>query len=253
MTIEFIESKNVGAGSDLYKERADWLDQQVSKAVLGQTATTDAIAGGHAVGKEHRQVQEDIERADARRCPRSQPRPGAAVGRPRVWAAEEISAICIGRPEEKDIAGIVDATTKLVPLGFRAKTSEFYALLGLSEPKAKDEVLAAAVPSAADTIWPKPGQTDKSKTALHTQQPPQIPRDAVDDLADAAELLSSQSADAMINTIRQLLDNCETLDEVRDRLLELVPEMPAAGFAEVMRRALAMAELTGRSEIAAGV
>ena len=32
MTIEFIEAGNVGASHTLYKERADWIDQQISKA-----------------------------------------------------------------------------------------------------------------------------------------------------------------------------------------------------------------------------
>lgn len=49
MMIEFIEAANVGASHALYKERADWLDQQMSKAVLGQTATTDAVVGGKSV------------------------------------------------------------------------------------------------------------------------------------------------------------------------------------------------------------
>ncbi|CAN0459889.1 unnamed protein product, partial [Phaeothamnion confervicola] len=42
MNIEFVESKSADSNSDLYLKRADWLDQQTSKAVLGQTATTDA-------------------------------------------------------------------------------------------------------------------------------------------------------------------------------------------------------------------
>ena len=46
MVIDFVETKSVGATADLYKQRADWLDQQISKAVLGQTATTDAVTGG---------------------------------------------------------------------------------------------------------------------------------------------------------------------------------------------------------------
>src|SRR5687768_9336960 len=66
MLIEFVEAKNVTAGAELYERQADSLDRQISKAVLGQTATTDAIAGGHAVGREHRQMQEDIETADAK-------------------------------------------------------------------------------------------------------------------------------------------------------------------------------------------
>lgn len=71
MSIDFIETANLGAAADLYEKRADWLDRQVSKAVLGQTATTDAVTGGLGSGKEHREVQEDIERADARAWPPS--------------------------------------------------------------------------------------------------------------------------------------------------------------------------------------
>ena len=66
MSIDFVEAKNVGSAHQLYKERSDWLDQQISKAVLGQTATTDAVTGGLGSGREHREVQEDLERADAR-------------------------------------------------------------------------------------------------------------------------------------------------------------------------------------------
>lgn len=46
MSIDFVESGNVGAGSDLYERRADWFDRQTSKAVLGQTGTTDTKQGG---------------------------------------------------------------------------------------------------------------------------------------------------------------------------------------------------------------
>ena len=66
MRIDFIVSGNLGAAAGLYKERADWLDQQISKAVSGHTATTDAVAGGLGSGKEHRAVQKDIETADAK-------------------------------------------------------------------------------------------------------------------------------------------------------------------------------------------
>jgi phage gp29-like protein len=65
MAIDFIKTELSGS-IDLYERRADWLDRQISKLVLGQTATTDAQAGGYAVGKVHDGVREDIERADAR-------------------------------------------------------------------------------------------------------------------------------------------------------------------------------------------
>lgn len=66
MAIEFVETGTVSATGELYERRADWLDKQISKAVLGQTSTTDAEIGGLGSGKEHREVQEDIERSDAK-------------------------------------------------------------------------------------------------------------------------------------------------------------------------------------------
>ncbi len=66
MEIEFVKLEGTTAAAELYEKRCSWLDLQVSKLVLGQTTTTDAVSGGHAVAKEHRLVQEDIERADAR-------------------------------------------------------------------------------------------------------------------------------------------------------------------------------------------
>lgn len=65
MVVDFVEA-SISGSIDLYERRADWLDRQVSKLVLGQTATTDAQAGGYAVGKVHDGVRDDIERADAR-------------------------------------------------------------------------------------------------------------------------------------------------------------------------------------------
>ena len=48
--IEFIEAKITG-NIALFEGLAKYIDQQISKAVLGNTGTTDAIAGGHAVGR----------------------------------------------------------------------------------------------------------------------------------------------------------------------------------------------------------
>ncbi len=67
MEIEFVSvDRGTGTPGQLFERRADWLDRQVSKLVLGQTTTTDAVSGGHAVAQEHRLVQEDLERADAK-------------------------------------------------------------------------------------------------------------------------------------------------------------------------------------------
>jgi phage gp29-like protein len=65
MQLEFIESKS-NKGAEAFEKQARYLDEQMSKIVLGQTTTTDAISGGHAVSKEHNEVRHDILRSDAR-------------------------------------------------------------------------------------------------------------------------------------------------------------------------------------------
>ncbi len=252
MLIEFVESANVGAASGLYKERADWLDQQVSKAVLGQTATTDAIAGGHAVGQEHRQVQEDIERADARTL-------AAILNRDlvRPWVdleygpQQQYPKLSIGRAEETDVKLVVEALKDLVPMGLRVQASVMRDLLGLPEPDDGAEVLTA--PAVANPLpdfsTPRPGEEPK-RLSLHAAELKPA-ADAADLLASQAEDLAQPSADAIIDKVKELVLSVGSLDELRDRLKEFAPKLPAADLANTLGQALAMAELLGRSEIAA--
>ena len=160
MSIEFIESKNVGPGSDLYEKRSDWLDRPISKAVLGQTTTTDAVSGGHAVAQEHRQVQEDIETADCKAL-------AATLNRDlvRPWIDLEYGPqqnyprIRIARPKSEDLKGLADALNILVPLGLRVGESEIRDKFGISDPGKDERVLGqpappACLPMRSATDWP---------------------------------------------------------------------------------------------------
>jgi phage gp29-like protein len=236
MLIEFIESKDVGAGSDLFLKRADWLDQQMSKAVLGQTATTDAIAGGHAVGKQHRQVQKDIERADAKALSailnRDLVRPwidlneGPQKGYPRLR---------IGHGDDRDVKAIVDSVVELVPMGMRVQASDMRDLLGLSDPDAGAELLVT--PAAPVTIAPSL-QSTRSR------------RDAIGALADDAEKLLDPANDELINGVRAIIDRCTSLQQVQRELTKWKPALAQKNLAGMLRMALVMAQLAGREDIA---
>jgi phage gp29-like protein len=68
MLIEFTEARQTGS-AELYERFCEYLDRQVSKAVLGQTLTTDLLrgAGSRAAAQVHDEVRRDILAADARR------------------------------------------------------------------------------------------------------------------------------------------------------------------------------------------
>lgn len=250
MMIEFVESKNVSSSLDLYERRADWLDQQVSKAVLGQTTTTDAIAGGHAVSQEHRQVQEDIERADSRTL-------SAILNRDlvRPWIDLEYGpqdaypTIRIGREDATDVEVTIDGIVRLVPLGLRVQKSWANDLLGIPDPDAGAELLA--VPSAPAALPPPAAPFGVAgREALQAAAPAIADNNTADRLAAETAKLAAPVTDRMIDMVRALVDNAESLDGVRESLKALKPNLPADELAQLMQMALAMADLSGRAEIA---
>ena len=69
MLIEFVETRGNG-GAELYERFCEYLDKQVSKAVLGQTLTTETPrdgGGSRAAAQVHDSVRRDIMESDARR------------------------------------------------------------------------------------------------------------------------------------------------------------------------------------------
>lgn len=157
MLIELVKADVTGS-HELYEKRTRFLDEQISKLVLGQTATTDAIAGGYAVGKVHRAVADDIEKSDARQL-------AATLNRDLVRPLIDLNfgprdaypKIRIGRPEEVDAKALVDNVTRLVPLGFKVPVDALYERIGIRQPEAGDDVLS----SPRETTGTAPGDGGK--------------------------------------------------------------------------------------------
>ena len=65
MRIEFVETAKSAGGDKLFLGLAEWIDRQVSKAVLGQTMTTDD-GSSLAQAQVHEDVRSDITESDAK-------------------------------------------------------------------------------------------------------------------------------------------------------------------------------------------
>lgn len=63
--IEFIESQKT-TSVEIYERLARYCDEQISKAVLGQTLSSDSGGGSYAQGKVHNEVRHDLTVADAK-------------------------------------------------------------------------------------------------------------------------------------------------------------------------------------------
>ena len=265
MTIDFVEPANVGAASDLYLRRADWLDQQISKAVLGQTSTTDAVVGGLGSGKEHREVQKDIETADARAR-------AAILNRDliRPWMDLEFGPagayprIRIERSEPEDLAAMSAALGTLVPLGLRVSMTEVRDRFGFGDPAETDEILAPA-PAAAPPVDPgQPGSPVKGfsglfkgvkgapgiTTAPQAEGPPAAksePPGAADLIADRLVVETAPAMDIMLDQIEAMLGAASTLEEFGEMLRTGFPQLDGSVLARVLAEALTAAHADGRA------
>jgi phage gp29-like protein len=261
MTIEFIESGSIGASSDLYERRADWLDRQVSKAVLGQTTSTDAISGGHAVSREHRQVQEDIERADARAL-------AGILNRDlvRPWIDLEFGPqrayprIVIARPEAHDLGLMSTALAAMIDRGLTVEQSEIRDRFGLSEPGSGASVM---VPAASGAIPAPPAASLNGQRAFFKGGPAALGMQtalqaegrsaALPERSDPATLLADRleaearpAMAAMLDRIEAMLSAAGSLEEFREMLLAGLPGLDTGALAAVMAQAGLAAHLAGR-------
>lgn len=265
MEIEFVKGDTSGS-TDLFIKRADWYDKQVSKAVLGQTSTTDAEVGGLGSGKEHREVQEDIETADARDL-------AAIINRDliRPWVdlnygkQRRYPSIKIARPEAEDLKYLSDALGGFIDRGLAVPVSWIRGKFGAPEPKQDEEILRPQRQNAPATqpAPPPEDQTPPENEFKHRFKHPPDParattalsatpasqsrseplENSVDRLADEARV----PVEAMLVRIETILDAAGSLDEAREMLLAAFPEVSTEELTSTLADALLAAHAGGRA------
>ncbi|MEA5090822.1 DUF935 domain-containing protein [Solidesulfovibrio sp.] len=257
MSIDFIEAKISGSIA-LFEKLAEFLDKQVSKAVLGQTGTTDV---GQHVGtaNAHEEVRRDIEAADARQL-------AATLNRDLVRPMVDLNLgprrcyprISIKRPDEEDLAALADNLAKLVPLGLKVGMSTIRDKYGLPDPDPDEELLhAPGQGQDADPALPEPAapprdrQAAASRRAVSAAAPP-APAQALDavDVAVAEELDGwQQLVDPLLASVRALLDDCLaqglTFSEFQARLPEALAGQDTGPLTEHLARLGFFAHLAG--------
>lgn len=282
MEMELIESKGANAGATLFSERANWLNYEVSKLVLGGTAGTDAIKGGHAVGQEHRSAEQDVEKFDAMLI-------GGSVNRQIIPAMVAFTfgpqpgypIVHIGTQEQVPISDVIASIADLGPLGFEAKASEIRDRLQLSKPEPGDEVIGMPkpVPGAAGAgagagSSPLANEDVKIKANPHPEINPnsdaralatagklfgrllaaQTARGGDDEVKAVLAALDARMArDAagalggMTAQVRAAYEAADDLQDLAHRLAAL--QLDNTAFAEAMTQGMALANLAGQAAL----
>ena len=156
MQVEFAQAGQVKSAGDLFRSLAEWTDKQISKAVLGQTMTTDDGAS-YSQANVHNDVRIDILKADANALQTTLNRD---LIKPYIdlnfGVQQAYPRINFHVDEPADIKLLSESLQKLVPLGLKVSATDIREKLGLPEPAEDDELLmpptqpGGALPPPAD-------------------------------------------------------------------------------------------------------
>lgn len=237
MDIEFVEnSSGKGGTNPIFENLARYVDEQISKAVLGQTMTTDD-GSSMAQAEVHNDVRHDIALSDARAVAGTINRDlvasavafnfGSEVSPPRV-------AIDIAEPE--DIEKTVKSMVSLAQVGVSFRMSDARSKVGASDPEEGDEVFGGDLPrTSPDTA-----------RQVHTARA----GDEVDEIAEIRDAMMADWEPDMAELLEPILDAIDAADSYEDALrrIEALEALPSGRLVERLASGMFRARALGDVE-----
>lgn len=246
MAIELLEAKRNGT-FDGYEKLARYMDEDISKIVLGQTLTTSqGSSGSRALGQVHNEVRLELTKGDADLL--SDTLNGSLVRWIVDFNLPGYAALGIPYPsvwwdvsEPEDLVARAERDTKVKGLGYKPTPEYIEGTYG--EGWVPDQAPPPEPPPANDLA----AMFAEAGTRARARLGGQVPEVA---LAEQLGAAAAPETDAWLDRIAGIVAGASSLEDVASGLLKLYPTLATAGLAEAMSQALAVAQLTGRAEIA---
>ncbi|MDR2551442.1 MAG: DUF935 domain-containing protein [Desulfobulbus sp.] len=230
MVVKFLEAARSGS-IDTYEKLARYMDEQISECVLGETLSTNiGTTGSMAAAKTHNEVRIELAKGDSDllsdtvnetlvRWVVELNLPGA--GPPKVWR---------DFAEEEDLKARSETDKNLSDMGF--EPDERY------------------VNETYGGKWRKKQSQEQPPPDPAGEPAAQFAEEAADTVDQvAAQLLTEADGADMGEAIYRLLAECGSLEEARDRLLDIYDQVPVATTGTALGNRLFQAGLTGRAEV----
>lgn len=243
MEIEFHEVTGA-SGNGLFSGKAEYLDKQISKGVLGQTMSTDD-GSSLAQAKVHENVRHDIGKADARQTAvtinRDLIRPYVVLNHGHQ---EQYPTVVLPFTESDDIKVLAEAINKLVPLGLEVSMNKVRQRIGFDAPE-KDEPILHFIGSLKQDVE---AEVKAEKTAkAHEEQLPcphcgeihglaSDQRDELDLLVDDGLDGWEQQLEPLLKPLKELFKRAQSYEELDAGLSDLMAKMDGGVLADKLAK-----------------
>lgn len=237
-----IDFKEAAKGThDPFDWMVQWAEKSMSKAILGGTLTTqaDGKSSTNALGNVHNEVRHDLLKSDAKQVATTLRQyllyPLLVLNKGGDRDPRRLPRFQFDLVEAEDMATYAEALPNLVNAGLQIPVAWAHEKLRIPMPSKHEAVLGTAQVN-------EPGAAATRVAALKTQP-------VTDPLDDLAEQLAGdwQPVIAMAEPVQQLLTSCKSLEEFRERLPEVIPQMDAGALAELIAQGLFASTLGGRT------
>jgi len=254
MIIDLVETAKATGGESFYQRMADWFDAQVSRGILGQTATTQGTPGKLGNEEAQKEVREDIRDDDAEQIEETINRD---LVKPFIdlnfGLQENYPLIQVRATKQENIATLSEALSKLVPLGLRVEQSVVRDRMGIPDPNpnAKPEDLlgqfsTSVVPSKKPDIATNHETACPHCRALNSETAAQP--DQIDQVAQKA--LDQDDGSYIAAQIYHVIAGARTIEVAATQLANYRPDLiDIKPVANALANGQLLANLIGRDEI----
>jgi len=242
MVVEFVEAAKQNGGESLFQRMADFFDAQVSKGILGQTATTQGTPGKLGNEEAQNEVRHDIRDDDGDQLAETL---NGYLVRPFIdlnfGPQQEYPELIVRAIKKEDITTLSTALKELVPLGLEVEQSVVRDKLGLPDP-APGAVLLRQQPAPPEA---GKAQAENRQGCTCGHCATALNRDTGESADDIDDLVAEELADwqpmmqPVLDPLRKAVDGAESLEELLAALPDifsgqdvtaLVDALAAAGF-----------------------
>lgn len=247
--IEFIES-NKTTSAEIYEGLARYCDEQISKAILGQTLTSDSGGGSYAQGKVHNDVRHDLTVADVNALECTIRRD---IIRPLVefnyGTGTDIPLFCFDCKEEEDQKEKAEIYKMLAcDMGLEIPVSHIYKTFNIPKPEDGEKVLR---PPQSGMQQPPSGE-EIGELKLK-QNEGKSEQNHVDQMVGAANKQAEHIFMEMMKPVFNIIDKAGDLEELQavlkdeKKLRELYQKMEVPELDDLIQQGIYLSHLIGRT------